>query len=156
MLHLIPRRYDAMTEETRAIVGRQLVDLLALALQSDERTLLTSGPRPCAMAHLARIEAFVRRHIDDPDLAPRRWRRGCGISVRYLHELLRDTNQTLGQWIRDTAPAGGPRRPEEPRRPPRFHRRDRLCRAGSPTRRSFRAPSAARFGVTSPAEARGR
>jgi AraC-like DNA-binding protein len=21
--------------------------------------------------------------------------------VRYLHELLRDTNQTLGQWIRD-------------------------------------------------------
>jgi AraC-like DNA-binding protein len=25
----------------------------------------------------------------------------CGISTRYLHELFRDTNQTLGQWIRD-------------------------------------------------------
>ena len=31
MVHLIPARYDSMTEETRSIVGRQLVDLLALA-----------------------------------------------------------------------------------------------------------------------------
>ena len=27
--------------------------------------------------------------------------RGCGISTRYLHELFRDTNRTLGSWIRD-------------------------------------------------------
>jgi hypothetical protein len=69
MVHLIPQRYDAMTEETRAIVGRQLVDLLALAIQSDER-VLTSGTSTVRMAHLARIEAFVRRNIDDPDLGP--------------------------------------------------------------------------------------
>ena len=35
MVHLIPARYDNMTEETRSIVGRQLVDLLALAIQSN-------------------------------------------------------------------------------------------------------------------------
>ncbi len=101
MVHLIPQRYDAMTEETRAIVGRQLVDLLALAIQSDER-VLTSGASTVRAAHLARIEGFVRRHIDDPDLGPETVAAGCGISLRYLHELLRDTNQTLGQWIRDT------------------------------------------------------
>lgn len=100
MVHLIPQRYDAMTEETRSIVGRQLADLLALALQSDER-VLTSGGSTVRAAHLTRIEAFVRRHIDDPDLGPDDVAAGCGISVRYLHELLRDTNQTLGQWIRD-------------------------------------------------------
>ncbi len=100
MVHLIPRRHDAMTEETRATVGRQLVDLLALALQSDER-ILTSGLSSVRAAHLTRIEAFVRRKIDDPDLGPDQVAAGCGISVRYLHELLRDTNQTLGQWIRD-------------------------------------------------------
>ena len=100
MLHLIPQRYDAMTEEVRATVGRQLTDLLALALQSDER-VLTSGLSSVRAAHLARIEAFVRRKIDDPDLGPDQVAAGCGISVRYLHELLRDTNQTLGQWIRD-------------------------------------------------------
>lgn len=101
MVHLIPQRYDAMTEETRTIVGRQLVDLLALAIQSDER-VLTSGASTVRAAHLARIEAFVRRNIDDPDLGPDTVAAGCGISVRYLHELLRDTNTTLGQWIRDT------------------------------------------------------
>jgi AraC-like DNA-binding protein len=101
VIHLIPRRYDAMTEETRALVGRQLVDLLALAIQSDER-VPTSGVSTVRAAHLARIEAFVRRHIDDPGLGPDEVAGGCGISVRYLHELLRDTNMTLGQWIRDT------------------------------------------------------
>ena len=100
MIHLIPRRYAAMTEETRNTVGRQLVDLLALALQSDER-VLQSGTSSVRAGHLTRIEAFVRRHIDDPDLGPDEVAAGCGISVRYLHELLRDTNQTLGQWIRD-------------------------------------------------------
>jgi len=67
MVHLIPQRYDAMTEETRVTVGRQLVDLLALAIQSDER-VLTSGTSTVRTAHLARIEGFVRRHIDDPEL----------------------------------------------------------------------------------------
>lgn len=100
MLHLIPHRYDMMSEETRLIVGRQLVDLLALALQSDER-VLSSGHSSVRAGHLARIEAFVHRHIDDPDLGPDEVATGCGISVRYLHELLRDTNTTLGQWIRD-------------------------------------------------------
>jgi AraC-like DNA-binding protein len=100
MLHLVPGRYDTMTEETRTTVGRQLVDLLALALQSDER-VLTSGMSSVRAAHLARIEAFVHRHIDDPELGPEGVAAGCGISVRYLHELLRDTNTTLGQWIRD-------------------------------------------------------
>jgi len=100
MVHLIPQRYDAMTEEARSIVGRQLADLLALALQSDER-VLSSGGSTVRMAHLARIESFVRRHIDNPDLGPDEVAAGCGVSVRYLHELLRDTNQTLGSWIRD-------------------------------------------------------
>lgn len=100
MLHLIPLRYDAMTEETRGVVARQLVDLLALALQSDDR-ILTSGLSSVRAAHLARIESFVHRQIDDPELGPEKVAAGCGISVRYLHELLRDTNQTLGQWIRD-------------------------------------------------------
>ncbi len=100
MLHLVPGRYDAMTEETRATVGRQLVDLLALALQSDER-VLTSGLSSVRAGHLARIEAFVNRHLDDPALGPEKVAAGCGISVRYLHELLRETNTTLGQWIRD-------------------------------------------------------
>jgi len=100
MVHLIPGRYDTMSEEARAIVGRQLVDLLALALQADER-VLNSGVSSVRAAHLTRIEAYVRRHLADPDLGPEAVATGCRISVRYLHELLRDTNRTLSQWVRD-------------------------------------------------------
>jgi AraC-like DNA-binding protein len=100
MLHLIPGRFDEMTFEARIAVGRQLVDLLVLALKSDERTL-TSGSSAMREAHLARIESFVRGRLADRKLDPETIARGCGISTRYLHELFRDTNQTLGSWIRD-------------------------------------------------------
>jgi AraC-like DNA-binding protein len=89
-----------MSAETRATVGNQLIDLLVLALKADERTL-TTGNSTVREAHLTRIEAFVRRHMGEPDLGPEAIARGCGISTRYLHELFRDTNQTLGSWIRD-------------------------------------------------------
>ncbi|WP_112313332.1 AraC family transcriptional regulator [Pseudogemmobacter bohemicus] len=100
MVHLIPARYDSMSEETRSTVGRQLADLLALAIQADDR-VMQSGVSSVRAGHLMRIEGFVRRHLDDPDLGPDTVAAGCGISVRYLHEVLRDTNTTLGAWIRD-------------------------------------------------------
>ena len=100
MLHLIPARFDAMTAEVHATVGHQLVDLLVLALKADERTL-TSGNSTVREAHLTRIESFVRKNLSDNELDPEGIARACGISTRYLHELFRDTNQTLGSWIRD-------------------------------------------------------
>ena len=100
MLHLIPGRFDAMSHEVRSTVGQQLIDLLVLALKADERTL-TSGASTVREAHLTRIEAFVRKNLANSELDPETIARGCGISTRYLHELFRDTNQTLGSWIRD-------------------------------------------------------
>jgi AraC-like DNA-binding protein len=100
MLEIIPRRIDDMSPELRATVGRQLVDLLVLALKDDERTL-TAGGSAVRAAHLARIESFIRSHVGDPNLDPDTIARACRISTRYLHELFRDTNQTLGSWIRD-------------------------------------------------------
>jgi AraC-like DNA-binding protein len=100
MLHLIPGRFDAMTPEVHATVGQQLIDLLVLALKADERTL-TTGASTVREAHLTRIESFIRRNLSNSDLDPETIARGCGISTRYLHELFRDTNQTLGSWIRD-------------------------------------------------------
>lgn len=100
MLHLIPGRFDAMTPEVRATVGQQLIDLLVLALKADERTL-TTGNSTVREAHLTRIESFIRKNLNDCELDPETVARACGISTRYLHELFRDTNQTLGSWIRD-------------------------------------------------------
>ncbi|MDO6966861.1 AraC-like ligand-binding domain-containing protein [Rhizobium alvei] len=100
MLQHIPARFDAMSEEVRRAVGKQLVDLLVLSLKADERTL-TAGSSSVRTAHLTRIEAFVRRNLHNAELDPETVARACGLSVRYLHELFRDTNQTLGSWVRD-------------------------------------------------------
>ncbi len=100
MLHLIPGRFEGMSREGRDTVGKQLIDLLVLALKNDERTL-TAGSSTVREAHLTRIESFARRHLASAELDPETIARACGISTRYLHELFRDTNQTLGSWIRD-------------------------------------------------------
>ncbi|MDS1138698.1 AraC-like ligand-binding domain-containing protein [Nitratireductor indicus] len=100
MLHHIPQRFEAMNEEARAAVGLQLVDLLALSIHADERTL-TSGGSSVRAAHLSRVEHFVRANLHRRELDPDLIARCCGISVRYLHELFRDTERTLGQWVRD-------------------------------------------------------
>jgi AraC-like DNA-binding protein len=100
MLELIPRRIDGMSGELRSTVGRQLIDLLALALKDDSRTL-TSGATAVRAAHLARIEAYIRARLGERDLDPETIARACGISTRYLHELFRDSNQTVGNWIRE-------------------------------------------------------
>ncbi|CAK7259908.1 helix-turn-helix domain-containing protein [Shinella yambaruensis] len=100
MLHLLPARFDGMTQEARVTVGRQLVDLLVLAIKADDR-VLTSGNSTVRGAHLARIEAYMRANLQDFRLDPERIARACGISTRYLHELFRDTGQTVRSWIRD-------------------------------------------------------
>lgn len=100
LIHHIPQRLPTMPETAREAIGQQLIDLLALSIQADERTL-TSGSSTVRGAHLTRIENFVRANMHRPDLDPELIARECGISVRYLHTLFRDTNQTLGQWIRD-------------------------------------------------------
>ena len=99
-LHLLPGRYGQLDAATRSSVGEHLIELLALALKSDDR-VLRSVNSSVREAHLARIEDHVRRHLSDPNLEPRQVADACGISVRYLHALFRDTNQTLGAWIRE-------------------------------------------------------
>jgi AraC-like DNA-binding protein len=99
MLQLLPARFESMSEEVRCTVGRQLTELLVLALRADPRAL-TSGSTSVREAHLTRIDTFVRRHLEDPELDPERIAAACGMSIRYLHELFRDTDLTVGQWIR--------------------------------------------------------
>ncbi len=77
MLHLLPGRFDTMNAESRVAVGRQLIDLLVLAIKADDR-VLGSGQSSVRNAHLARIEAYVRANLRDARLDPDRVARACG------------------------------------------------------------------------------
>ncbi len=100
MVQQIPNRHDTMSDGVQEHVGQQLIDLLALSLTEDERTLNT-GRSSVRDAHLHRAESYIYANLYQRDLTPEIIARNCGISVRYLHEIFRDTNQTLGQWIRE-------------------------------------------------------
>jgi AraC-like DNA-binding protein len=100
MLRLIPSHFVNMSTEAHGALGQQLVDLLVLALKSDERALFSQASA-VREAHLSRIEQFVRTHLAEHELSPERAASACTISVRYLHELFRDTNQTFGAWVRE-------------------------------------------------------
>jgi AraC-like DNA-binding protein len=100
VLRLVPERFAGLSPAARNLLGRQLAELLALALGEDDRTL-TSSLSTVRDAHFSRIESYVRRHLFEADLGPERVAAASGISIRYLHRLFHDSGQTLGRWVRE-------------------------------------------------------
>lgn len=99
-VHLIIRHRDNMAKSIEPVMGQQLMELLAATLETDPR-ILHSNNSAVRCAHLKRVEEFVRRNLADPDLTPDRIAQSCNISIRYLHMLFKDTDQTLCQWIKE-------------------------------------------------------
>jgi AraC-like DNA-binding protein len=96
------RRVHALPDEGGAleVIGRQLVELLALALDRQAET--TAGAATAIRAaHLARAQDAIRRRLGDPGLSPDAVANACGISKRYLHELFSDTETTVAGYIRE-------------------------------------------------------
>ncbi len=83
-----------------SVLGRQIVEVLALALEDcrDEDVQVKTAVRA---GHLRRSEQTIRKNIANPNLSPDFVADICGISKRYLHELFSDTNKTVSQFIRE-------------------------------------------------------
>ncbi|CAM5762119.1 Transcriptional activator NphR [Labrys miyagiensis] len=99
MIRHTAQRLDEMGGAARDVSGKHLVDLLALAVEGDERVL--SGPASSIQsAHLHRVERFIRTNLATSDLSPLTVADGCGISIRYLHQLFATQGTTVCGWIR--------------------------------------------------------
>ena len=82
------------------VLGRQLVELLALAL--DRRSEVSQGVGSSVrMAHRRRAEEVIRRNLSEGAMSPETVAEACGISKRYLHELFADVNYTVSQFMRE-------------------------------------------------------
>jgi AraC-like DNA-binding protein len=84
---------------TREGLGRCLVELLCLALEDDERAL-GSGMSSVRVGHLARVERYIRKNLANHAMTVEEIALANGISSRYLHELFKGSDKTIGQWIR--------------------------------------------------------
>lgn len=100
MVRIAPRRLDEADRPSDSRIGHSLVELLALALEADDR-VVDSAQGSIRTAHLVRIERFIRGNLGNPDLCPELIARSCGISIRYLHDLFRGSGSSVGRWIRE-------------------------------------------------------
>ncbi|GGD29531.1 helix-turn-helix domain-containing protein [Aureimonas glaciei] len=100
MLRLTAPRLDEMEEAERAQMGRHLVDLLAMAIEADQR-VLAGRSSSVRNAHLHRAEHFIGTRLHDPHLAPQTIADDCGISLRYLHQLFEAEGTTVSAHVRN-------------------------------------------------------
>lgn len=99
MIRLTAARLDEMDAAARNVAGTHLVDLLGLAIEADDRAIGAAATSVRA-AHLHRIERFIRANLASGTLSPQMVADGCGISVRYLHQLFAMQGDTVCGWIR--------------------------------------------------------
>jgi AraC-like DNA-binding protein len=99
-LRLAGERLAEMDDAARAMMGKHLVELLALAIESDER-VLAGHSSSVRNGHLHRCEHFIRTHLDDMRLTPQMVADGCGISLRYLHQIFEGEGITVCAHIRN-------------------------------------------------------
>lgn len=102
-----------MTPQAQAAVGRQVIELLALAVERDPRAAVSSETSVQA-AHLSRINRVIAEHYADPELGPAAVAAACGISTRYLHELCRRDGTSLRERLRETRLRAAERRLSSP------------------------------------------
>ncbi|WP_279478748.1 helix-turn-helix domain-containing protein [Aureimonas sp. SK2] len=99
MLRMTAPRLDEMDAPARRLMGTHLVDLLAMAVEADQR-VLTGQSSSVRNAHLHRAEHVIRTRLREPELSPRRVAESCGISLRYLHQLFEAEGTTVCAHIR--------------------------------------------------------
>jgi AraC-like DNA-binding protein len=88
-----------MDDAARAMMGKHLIDLLAMVIESDDR-VLQGHSSSVRNGHLHRCEQFIRTRLDDMRLTPQMVADGCGISLRYLHQVFEGEGITVCAYIR--------------------------------------------------------
>ncbi|MGW8969982.1 AraC-like ligand-binding domain-containing protein [Streptomyces platensis] len=83
---------------TSEVMARNVVDLLGV-LTDEVLGRSSADTAGASRALLLRIQAFIDRHLADPDLTPQVIARAHHISPRYLHKLFESENATVGRWI---------------------------------------------------------
>lgn len=85
------------TEAEADFLTERLIDLVAFLLARPEDDMEADDGSVRA-AHSARIRRHIRQNLAG-DLSPAAVAAGVGISVRYLHQVLRATGQSLGEHV---------------------------------------------------------
>ena len=100
IIRMLPGRLKDVDGSLLGSLDQHVVELLALALEADDR-VLGSSTGTVQKAHLARIERYIRQNLADRSLSSETVAAACGISTRYLHALFQSSGSSVGRWIRE-------------------------------------------------------
>ena len=84
---------------TREALGDQFMDILALAL-SGEPGRQPADEDSVQKARLRSVKAYIDAHLSDANLSLGAIAKKNGISLRYLHQLFRQTDMSASEWLR--------------------------------------------------------
>ena len=90
---------DLLDEAARTAAGMHILDLLCLAIRSDDR-VLDSNMSSIRAAHLHRAEQFIRNNLNNENLSSGLVAEACNVSLRYLQQLFLDADKSISGFIR--------------------------------------------------------
>ncbi|EHK62769.1 helix-turn-helix domain-containing protein [Achromobacter arsenitoxydans] len=90
---------DDWSDTEAAELGERLIDLIVLFLVQPGQGQVSEADSSVTVAHRTRVLAYIRQHLADPDLSPLRVAQGCGVSVAYLHRILRAGGLSVESFI---------------------------------------------------------
>jgi AraC-like DNA-binding protein len=93
-------RLDEVDASDGVRIGSTLVDLLTVTLDARLGRAEATSPETRRRALLLEIHAFIERRLADPDLSPAQIAQHHHISLRLLHKLFEEQQETVGAWIR--------------------------------------------------------
>jgi AraC-like DNA-binding protein len=93
------RALDTVGPDIRAMLAGQLVELLVAGVEEELRAFTGGGP-PSRQALIARAKRIIQARLADPGLSVQVIADELGISTGYLHQLFRQTGETVGDLVR--------------------------------------------------------
>ena len=89
--------HRGLDEEMGRRISTVILDLIAAVFAELPQALADRSS--LATAHRVRIVNFIQAHLHDPELTPARVAEACRITVRYLHYLFTDQEETVARYI---------------------------------------------------------
>lgn len=96
----IMRESDHLPEHVAGSYSGRIADLAAVMLDCSRQDL-PIGQSSVRHALHRRCLQIIEAQLGDPELSPERIAAACGISTRYLHKVFQDSDQTLGETLRN-------------------------------------------------------
>jgi AraC-like DNA-binding protein len=90
---------DTLQDGTRARLGEQVLDMLALALAPGEGGDAPLAESSVQAARLRLVRKYIEAHLGSPLLNPERVAHANQVSVRALHYLFKPTGQSVSDYI---------------------------------------------------------